>query len=79
MYNHKYFLMFLVHATIGCFIVMVFMGRFLIEKGIMRGTAHNMHNFAVPIVSASLVVALGGLFGFHCYMILYNQSTLESD
>ena len=79
LYNHKFFLMFVLHATIGCLIVAITMICHLYHLGMRYISKSSVHNAAVPMVSAALVLALGGLFGFHSYLICNNLSTLEID
>ena len=76
MYNHKYFLMFLFHAMVGCAIASLAMVHNCFHTS-LRNFNKNSHYLAVMIVSGSLIFSLGGLFGFHSYLIGTNLSTLE--
>ena len=77
--NHKFFLNFVLHATIGCTIVMVTMTHYIHSIGVKKLMRISNHYLAVPIVCCALILSLGGLFGFHSYLILNNLSTLEID
>ena len=69
LYNHKFFLMFLLHAIIGCALASFCMvttclgGKFKMFDG-------NTHYMAVMMVSTALIFSLGGLFGLHTYLIV---------
>ena len=71
--------MFLAHATIGCLIAGVIMLSYMYDLGVKKVVKETAHYLAVPMVSLALVLSLGGLFGFHLYLILNNLSTLEID
>ena len=76
LYNHKIFLMFVLHATIGCSIVFAVM--FHHWYNYAYGKIYtNMNYCAVILTSFSLIFSLGGLFFFHSYLIAMNKSTLE--
>ena len=73
LYNHKYFLMFLLHAAIGCAIAASVMIHNCLNIGFRKFTkTGNPHYIAVMMVSAALIFSLGGLFCFHTYMISNN-------
>ena len=71
LYNHKYFLMFLFHAMIGCAIASIVMIHNCFYVSV-REFNRNGHYLAVMIVSGALIFSLGGLFGFHTYLLGYN-------
>lgn len=76
MYNHKYFLMFLFHAMMGCAIAAIVMVHNCFYVSIRQFNS-NAHYLAVMIVSGALIFSLGGLLGFHSYLLATNNSTLE--
>lgn len=78
-HNHKHFLMFLIHAAIGCLIVASVMLHYLYTSGMKTAVRQSAHYVSVPMTSAALVLSLGGLLGFHSYLLLNNLSTLEID
>ena len=71
MYNHKYFLMFLFHAMTGCAIASLVMIHNAFHINI-REFNKNPHYLAVMIVAGALIFSLGGLLGFHSYLIATN-------
>ena len=75
-HNHKYFLMFLLHALIGCAISGFTMVHSAFTEGFKKFDK-NMHQTASMMVSVALIFSLGGLLGLHSYLILTNSSTLE--
>ena len=74
--NHKFFLNFLLHSTIGCIIVASAMIHDAFKVSFMS-FERNMHFSACMMVSTALIFSLGGLFGMHTYIILTMKSTLE--
>ena len=80
LYNHRHFLMFLLHSCLGCFEVALMLWLHFFQNNKKRYWIHqNLHLLIVMIVSSALVIALGGLFFYHSYLIARNNSTLESD
>lgn len=77
LYNHKYFLNFVLHAAIGCFIAAFNFALQCNVVGFKKFERSNTHYVICMMVSGSLVLSLGGMFGFHAYMIMTSGSTLE--
>lgn len=80
--NYKFFVLFLVYASLYCFVIFVFTLRYFIEfwsgndhMGLNGGKFHVLFVF---FVAAMFAVSLVSLFGYHCYLISKNRSTLES-
>lgn len=71
LYNHKFFLMFVTHATVGCTIVLSVMLHNWVNTSYGK-LYDNGHYMAVMMVSGSLIFSLGGLAGFHSYLIAKN-------
>ena len=71
LYNHKYFLMFLLHAVIGCLLASGCMVTTCLS-GKFRMFDGNTHYMAVMMLSTALIFSLGGLLGLHTYLIMYN-------
>jgi hypothetical protein len=76
--NHKLFWNFLVNSFTGCLIVslhMVYTAIFINFDKFEREV-----KFLITMVgSSALVMSLGGLLGYHSYLMLTNLSTLETD
>lgn len=77
LYNHKYFLNFVFHAAIGCLIASIGFISHCLNVGFKQMERANTHYIICMMVSGSLVISLGGMFAFHAYLILTNNSTLE--
>ena len=77
LYNHKYFLNFLMHAALGCLVAVIGFALHCNEVGFKKFERENTHYVICMMVSGSLVLSLGGMFGFHAYLILTSGSTLE--
>ena len=76
LYNHKYFLLFLLHTLIGCVIVSSVMIHHCISIGFKKFERNTNYTICL-FVSSALILSLGGLFFLHFYLMLTNQSTLE--
>jgi len=78
LYNHKFFLMFLLHAVIGCALSAACMLKTVINtKSSYREIDQNTHRMITMMASGALIFSLGGLFCLHTYLIVKNQSTIE--
>ena len=77
LYNHKYFLMFVFHAMIGCVISATCMIYYCWQIGFKKMERTNTNFMIVMMVSGALIFSLGGLFGLHSYLIFTNGSTIE--
>ena len=75
LYNHKYFLNFILHAAIGCLIVSISFVTYCLDVGFKKMERANTHYVIVMMVASSLVLSLGGMFGFHAYLVMTNSST----
>jgi len=79
--NYKFFVLFLVYAFIYCFVIFCFSLKYFIEfwsgdwTGQLGGKFHVLFVF---FVAAMFAVSLVSLFGYHCFLISKNRSTLES-
>lgn len=71
MHNHKYFLMFLLHALVGCSISASTMIHYCLTVS-WREFDRNVHYTVCMMMSTALILSLGGLFGLHSYLILKN-------
>ena len=76
LHNHKYFLNFLFNAMAGCATVAITMIHSAFNESFKRFD-RDVHNAAAMMLSTALIFSLGGLLGFHSYLIATNQSTLE--
>lgn len=77
LYNHKYFLNFVLHATLGCLVAALGFMTHCVNIGFKKFERANTHYVICMMVSASLVLSLGGMFFFHAYLLATNSSTLE--
>ncbi|XP_019533696.2 palmitoyltransferase ZDHHC15 isoform X2 [Aedes albopictus] len=75
--NYKYFILFLGYALLYClyiaFTTVMYME--LIWSGKVDGRFHILFLFFVSLMFA---ISLVSLFGYHCYLVLLNRTTLES-
>ena len=76
LYNHKLFLNFTAHATIGCIIVVAVMGHNWYNTRRLR-PYDNGHYNAIFLLAGSLTMSLSGLTFFHSFMLAKNWSTIE--
>lgn len=85
--NHKVFWNFLLHSTLGCFIVTSTIGYQaygaggpdLLPELMYRYLMSDLHYFIIFIASTFLTFCLSGLLAFHTYVIINNYSTLEAE
>lgn len=75
LYNHKFFLLFLFNAMIGCLIVFTVICYYGVQQPKpLRWFIDDkrFHVFCAMVSAGSLVLSLGGLFGFHSYLMFRN-------
>ncbi|XP_049297088.1 palmitoyltransferase ZDHHC15-like isoform X1 [Anopheles funestus] len=75
--NYKYFILFLGYALLYCLYVACSTIPYmeLLWTGKIDGRFHILFLFFVSIMFA---ISLVSLFGYHCYLVLLNRTTLES-
>jgi palmitoyltransferase len=79
--NYKFFILFLGYAFLYCFVVFAFSLRYFIDfwSGDWNTPiGGRFHVLFVFFVATMFAVSLVSLFGYHCFLISKNQSTLES-
>jgi len=77
-YNYRYFFLFLLWLTIACiYFTSVSFPIIAIYKDVPDFRAHEGSILICFIIAVSASIAVGGLWGFHLYLTLTNQSTIE--
>ena len=77
LYNHKYFLNFVLHAVLGCMVAAIGFLSHCLSIGWRNFERANTNYVIAMIVSGSLTISLGGMFLFHSFLIATSKSTLE--
>ncbi|XP_037962479.2 palmitoyltransferase ZDHHC20-B isoform X3 [Plutella xylostella] len=81
-HNYKYFMLFLGYALVYCLFVMATCMPFFIKfwKGNFGGaTATGRYHVVFAFFVALMFgISLGSLFGYHCYLVSHNRTTLEA-
>ncbi|XP_055536400.1 palmitoyltransferase ZDHHC15 isoform X2 [Wyeomyia smithii] len=75
--NYKFFILFLGYALVYCLYIAFTTAMYmeLIWSGKIDGRFHILFLFFVSLMFA---ISLVSLFGYHCYLVLLNRTTLES-
>ncbi|KAG8199148.1 hypothetical protein JTE90_015982 [Oedothorax gibbosus] len=77
--NYKFFILFLGYALVYCLLIsatsLQYFIRFWTNQPEVPGRFHILFLFFVSVMFA---VSLVSLFGYHCYLVSVNRSTLES-
>ncbi|KAJ2954740.1 hypothetical protein O0L34_g3043 [Tuta absoluta] len=81
-FNYKFFILFLGYALLYCIFIMVTCMPYFIkfwknEFGNVA-TLGRYHIVFAFFVSLMFGISLGSLFGYHCYLVLNNRTTLEA-
>jgi len=79
--NHKYFVLFMGYVLVGC----VFWTALAIPVFVDLGKQGSLYRSAMPValltftavMLVSLMLALGLMFAWQCYLVLTNQTTIE--
>ncbi|XP_060516105.1 palmitoyltransferase ZDHHC15B isoform X2 [Cylas formicarius] len=77
--NYKYFVLFLGYALLYCIYICLTSLPYFIAfwKGDLQGMGR-FHIFFLFFVAIMFGVSLMSLFGYHCYLVLKNRTTLEA-
>uniref|UniRef100_A0A8C4R1G8 Palmitoyltransferase n=2 Tax=Eptatretus burgeri TaxID=7764 RepID=A0A8C4R1G8_EPTBU len=78
--NYKFFLLFLGYATLYCIFITATVLKYFIcywEDGLPSSPA-KFHVLFLFFIAAMFAVSLGLLFGYHCWLVSTNVSTLEA-
>ncbi|XP_013186176.1 palmitoyltransferase ZDHHC15B isoform X2 [Amyelois transitella] len=81
-HNYKFFMLFLGYALVYCIFIMGTCLPYFIKfwKGDFGGAAATgrYHIVFAFFVSLMFAISLGSLFGYHCYLVMNNRTTLEA-
>ncbi|XP_046972401.1 palmitoyltransferase ZDHHC15B isoform X1 [Vanessa atalanta] len=81
-HNYKFFMLFLGYALLYCLFIMSTCLPYFIRfwKGDfgMSGSAGRYHIVFAFFVALMFAISLGSLFGYHCYLVAHNRTTLEA-
>ncbi|XP_059051661.1 palmitoyltransferase ZDHHC15B-like isoform X1 [Achroia grisella] len=81
-HNYKFFMLFLGYALLYCLFIMSTCLPYFIKfwKGDFSTTASagRYHIVFAFFVSLMFAISLGSLFGYHCYLVANNRTTLEA-
>ncbi|XP_041982674.1 palmitoyltransferase ZDHHC15B-like isoform X2 [Aricia agestis] len=80
--NYKFFMLFLAYALLYCLFIMSTCLPYFIKfwKGEMStaGSPGRYHIVFAFFVALMFAISLGSLFGYHCYLVAHNRTTLEA-
>ncbi|XP_039759875.1 palmitoyltransferase ZDHHC15B-like isoform X1 [Pararge aegeria] len=81
-HNYKFFMLFLGYALLYCLFIMSTCLPYFIRfwKGDFgpSGSAGRYHIVFAFFVALMFAISLGSLFGYHCYLVAHNRTTLEA-
>ncbi|XP_022114768.2 palmitoyltransferase ZDHHC2 isoform X3 [Pieris rapae] len=81
-HNYKFFMLFLGYALLYCIFIMSTCLPYFIRfwKGDFgaAGSSGRYHIVFAFFVALMFAVSLGSLFGYHCYLVAHNRTTLEA-
>eukprot|EP01116_Phalansterium_solitarium_P000849 TRINITY_DN10698_c0_g1_i1.p1 TRINITY_DN10698_c0_g1~~TRINITY_DN10698_c0_g1_i1.p1 ORF type:complete len:322 (-),score=67.46 TRINITY_DN10698_c0_g1_i1:2-967(-) len=80
-HNHKYFMLFLLYLTLGCLVVVAASYGMFRQAGDMhsawRGSSSRGMVIFAFVLTLSVAIAIGLMLGWHVYLCLTNQTTIE--
>ncbi|XP_045779032.1 palmitoyltransferase ZDHHC15B-like isoform X1 [Maniola jurtina] len=81
-HNYKFFMLFLGYALLYCLFIMStclpYFIRFWKGEFGISGSAGRYHIVFAFFVALMFAISLGSLFGYHCYLVAHNRTTLEA-
>ncbi|XP_003229201.2 palmitoyltransferase ZDHHC15 isoform X1 [Anolis carolinensis] len=78
--NYKFFLLFLAYTLLYCMFIAATVFKYFLKywTGELSGGRSKFHVLFLLIVSVMFFVTLTFLFGYHCWLVSQNRSTLEA-
>lgn len=77
--NYKFFMLFLAYSYVYCIYICTTSIEYFIEfwKGDLEGNSR-FHILFLFFVALMFTISLVSLFGYHCYLVVHNRTTLEA-
>ena len=79
-HNHRHFVLFLFFILFGCIYIATLLGLCATDTVVYDQMLWNINQhylFFVMVLCGSMTIAMGGFLGWHTYLVLTNQTTIE--